>query len=31
MNKGRSKSEVKKREKPFIPKLNLNLDYLELK
>ena len=29
--KCRSKSEVKKREKPFIPRLNLNQDYLELK
>lgn len=31
IDKFRSKSEAKVREKPFIPKLNLNLDYLELK
>jgi hypothetical protein len=29
--KARSKSEAKKRDKPFIPRLNLNQDYLELK
>jgi len=30
-SKLRSKSEAKKRDKPFIPRLNLNQDYLELK